>query len=147
MSLSFVERTLKSLQRHYGVNDIRLTKYTVGTIDFTVASSTSGVQSITVRGIAMPKSLNVAFLQKFQTPTDKKSRDFLINDPTCTQEWVKEGNFLTYLGERYNIKMSETLENYYFFVSATSTGDEATSQNELHNHGLVFTHSADAVIE
>ena len=91
MSLRFIKNTIDSLQRSYGTNNILLTRYIVGNVDFTI---------------------------------DKKGREFITNDPKCTSIWMKEGNYLTYLGERYNIKSSELIEGYYYFVRATAIGDE-----------------------
>lgn len=125
MSLRFIQRTLKSLQNSYGSNNIKLSKYTVGAVDFTTATPTNSVDTITIRGIALPKNLNVAFLPKMSPFTiDKKSREFVLTDPRVTADWVKDGNYLDYLGERYNIKSSEMLEGYYYFIRAIANGDE-----------------------
>ncbi len=138
MSLYFIKQTLQSLKKDYGTNGITLTKYTVGQVDYTTANPSNSVTSITVGGIVLPKSLNVSFLPKTTLSADKKTREFIINDPRCTEDWVKEGNYLTYLGERYNIKMSDYVEGYYYFVRATAIGDEPASQNNDKNQGLAI---------
>ena len=125
MSLRFIKYAIDSLQRSYGTNNILLTRYIVGNVDFTIAKPTNTSESITIRAIPLPKTLNVAFLPKSSVFTiDKKGREFITNDPKCTSLWMKEGNYLTYLGERYNIKSSELIEGYYYFVRATAIGDE-----------------------
>jgi hypothetical protein len=125
MSFAFAKQTIRMLLSQYGTSSkIKLTKYYVGETDFKNAEPNNGVETLDIFGIAMPKGLNVAFLQKSTFAIDKKSRVFLFGVDVCTQDWVKEGNYVTYLEERYNIKYSDYLEGIYFYVVASSAGDE-----------------------
>ena len=147
MSLQFIKQTLRSLRKDYGTGEITLTRYKIGDVDFINAAPSNTITSIVVCGIALPKALNVAFLPKTTLTVDRKTREFIIDDPNCTADWVKEGNYITYQGERYNIKWSESVENYYFFVRATSAGDEAAEKQTGDSiQGLVFHSDVNVVV-
>lgn len=125
MSMRFAKQTIKSLVREYGTTSkIILTKYIQGQHDFKNAATNNGVESLIVVGVALPKTLNSVFFQRSTLPYDKKLRPFLIQTSACLDEWVKDGNYLTYLDERYNIKHSDYLEGIYYYVLASSDGDE-----------------------
>jgi hypothetical protein len=148
MSLKFIKQTLKALQKEYGSGSITLSKYAAGAVDFTTATPNMTVTSIVVYGIAMPKTLNTLFLPKSLLDFDKKMREFIINDPACTADWVKEGNYLTYGGERYNIKWSEHVEGYYFNVKATAIGDESpNSQQIVPDQQVSLSETVDVLVE
>ena len=126
MSMQFAKDAVRSLIEQYGTTKkLTLTMYTVGPVDFQNAAPNNGVDSITVSGIALPKTLNTVFLPRSTLPVDRKFRPFLIETRRCKRDWVKEGNYLTYLGERYNIKFSDVVEDIYYYILATSDGDES----------------------
>lgn len=125
MSLQFIKQTIRSLRQLYGTTKLVMTKYTVGVPDFTTATPANTVDMITVSGIVLPRNINAVFFPK-SSPfvLDRTARQFIIEINKCSTEWVKEGVFITYLGERYNIKWADTLEGYYYYVVGSSAGEE-----------------------
>lgn len=125
MSFHFARQTIKMLLRDYGTpKKITLTRYKIGSVNFQSASPANSVEHKIVTGIALPDNINAVFFAKSILPYDKKSRPFVISTVNCPADWVKEGNYLTYMGIRYNIKWSDALEGIYYYVIATADGDE-----------------------
>lgn len=127
MSLYFLRETVESLKADYGTRNIILSKYVLGSIDFKTADvSTNDVTQLTVKGIALPKSINTMFLSKTKDgfTWDKNSRSFILLSYKNLSEWVKEGQFIIYRKRQYNIKSSESVEDMYYYVQCTSVGNE-----------------------
>ncbi len=122
MSKEFINDVLYSLQRDYGCK-IELYKIISGDIDFTSGSAVNNKKAITIDAIDLPVDVARQF---FRPPGHitfgKRVRQFIILTKHCPESWVKNGEFIGYLGVRYNIVESSTVENCYHHVIATAQG-------------------------